>query len=134
MQKKKRARTRRLTSKNGTSPLQSKLISELTKKIEKLNEWRRRLSVLLKYGKRATTTTSLDELLMLLVEEAKVVLNAERATVFLVDKKNQLLWSKVALGTEPIRIPLERGIAGSVAMTGQLLNIKDVYKDSRFNP
>lgn len=114
--------------------MKKKKSSPLEKKVKRLNEWRRRLSVLLKYGKKATTTTSLDELLMLLVDEAKVVLNAERATVFIVDKKNKTLWSRVASGTETIRIPLDRGIAGHVATTGQLLNIKDVYKDPRFNP
>jgi hypothetical protein len=27
-----------------------------------------------------------------------------------------------------------RGIAGHVATTGEVVNIKDVYEDSRFNP
>ena len=108
--------------------------STLEKRLEKLSEWRRRLSLLLRYGKQAATTTNLDDLLALLVEESKEVLNAERATVFLVDRKSKELWSKVASGTETIRIPLDKGIAGSVASTGTLLNIKDVYKDPRFNP
>ncbi len=110
------------------------LVTELTNKVQRLSEWRRRLSVLLKYGKRAVTTTTVDELLQLLVEESKTVLNAERATVFLVDKKKNELWSRVASGTETIRVPLGKGIAGAVAVSGQLLNIKDVYKDTRFNP
>jgi signal transduction protein with GAF and PtsI domain len=109
-------------------------IQSLQKKIKELNEWKRRLSVLLKFGKRASATRSVDDLLMLLVEEAKSVLSAERATVFLVDKKERVLWSKVALGTETIRVPLDRGIAGSVASSGLLQNIPDAYKDPRFNP
>ncbi len=103
-------------------------------KIERLDKWRKRLSTLLKYAKRASTTTNLDELLQLLVEESKTVLNAERATVFLVDRKKNELWSKVASGTETIRIPLDKGIAGAVAISGQMLNIKNVYRDTRFNP
>ena len=103
-------------------------------KIERLDKWRRRLSTLLKYGKRASTTTNLDELLQLLIEESKTVLNAERATVFLVDRKKSELWSKVASGTPTIRIPIDKGIAGAVAISGHVLNIKDVYKDKRFNP
>ncbi|MCG3203537.1 MAG: hypothetical protein KCHDKBKB_00207 [Elusimicrobia bacterium] len=103
-------------------------------KIDRLNKWRRRLSLLLKYAKKASTTTNLDELLQLLVEESKVVLNAERATVFLVDRKKNELWSKVASGTETIRIPIDKGIAGAVATSGHMLNIKDVYRDNRFNP
>lgn len=102
--------------------------------IDRLNKWRQRLNTLLKFAKKASTTTNLDELLQLLVDESKMVLNAERATVFLVDKKKNELWSKVASGTQTIRIPLNKGIAGAVATSGQHLNIKDVYKDSRFNP
>jgi hypothetical protein len=55
-------------------------------KLVRLDIWRKRLSTLLKYAKKASTTTNLDELLQLLVEESKSVLNAERATVFLVDR------------------------------------------------
>jgi len=106
----------------------------LQNKIKRLNFWKNRLSILLEYGQRAATMTDLDELLVILVEEAKTVLNADRATVFLVDKKKRTLWSKVAIGTETIRIPMDKGIAGSVVGTGRLLNIKEVYKDPRFNP
>ncbi len=102
--------------------------------LERLSKWRRRLNALLKFAKKASTTTNFDDLLQLLVDESKVVLNAERATVFVVDRKKNELWSKVASGTETIRIPLGKGIAGAVAITGQMLNIKDVYKDQRFNP
>lgn len=117
-----------------THGLKSRSKTSTQIKIERLNKWRRRLSTLLKYAKQASTTTNLDELLQLLVEESKTVLNAERATVFLVDRKKNELWSKVASGTQTIRIPLDKGIAGAVATSGHLLNIKDVYKDPRFNP
>ncbi|OVE76747.1 hypothetical protein BVX98_04870 [bacterium F11] len=76
----------------------------------------------------------MDQLLNLIVEEAKTVLKAERATVFLIDKERKELWSKAALGAHKIRIPLDKGISGAVASSGKLLNIRDVYKDPRFNP
>lgn len=110
------------------------VVEDLYKKIDRLSEWRRRLSVLLKFGKKAVATTNLDDLLQLLIDESKMVLNAERATVFLVDKHQNELWSKVASGTQTIRVPLGKGIAGAVATSGKLLNIADVYKDPRFNP
>jgi len=109
-------------------------IKFLTRKVESLKEWQRRLSILLKFTKEASTTTNLDSLLVLMVEEAKTVLMAERATVFLVDKQKKELWSKVALGAQPIRVPSDRGIVGAVYTTGKLLNIADVYQDPRFNP
>lgn len=90
--------------------------------------------LLLEFGKRSTAETNLDQLLLLLVEEAKQLLDAERATVFLIDKKRRELWSKVALGTDVIRVPLDKGIAGTVATMGKALNIADAYRDGRFNP
>ncbi len=127
--KKTRLKKSSRPSKNGAGKLHA-----LEQKIKDLNEWRRRLSVLLKYGKRASATTNLDDLLALLVDEAKAVLNAERATVFIFDKKEKILWSRVASGTQTIRVPMNKGIVGSVCLTGSLENIKDAYKDSRFNP
>ena len=36
-------------------------------------------------------------------------------------------------GAVEIRIPMTSGLAGAVATTGEPLNIRDAYKDSRFN-
>jgi ribosomal protein L31E len=45
-----------------------------------------------------------------------VLLNCERATVFIVDLVNEELWSKISKGTDKkIKIPLSKGIAGFVA-------------------
>ena len=77
----------------------------------------------------------LDRLLPLIVSTARKVVEADRCSLFLVDKDENQLWSKVAqgVGTTEIRIPLNRGIAGAVAMSGQAVNIVDAYKDERFN-
>ncbi len=120
--------------KRPTRGFSSRSSAKYSNQVESLKKWRRRLSILLKYAKKASTTTNVDELLQLLVDESKEALDAERATVFLVDRKKNELWSKVASGTQTIRVPLGIGIAGAVAFTGEALNIKDVYKDARFNP
>ncbi|MBP0020952.1 MAG: ATP-binding cassette domain-containing protein [Cyanobacteria bacterium SBLK] len=66
------------------------------------------------------------------------ILNAQQVTFFVVDRENQKLWSKNARGKDgeliSIEIPIDAGIAGSVAMTGKSVNIPDPYNDSRFNP
>ena len=52
----------------------------------------------------------------------------------MIDELNGELWSKAAKGTsDTIRIPLSTGIAGHVAMSGELVNIQEAYTDSRFN-
>ncbi len=50
-------------------------------------------------------------------------------------KKKNELWSKVALGmnTKEIRFDSSLGLAGHVATTGETVNIKEAYKDKRFN-
>jgi adenylate cyclase len=79
---------------------------------------------------------SIEEFIDRTVLIASKVMNAERATLFLIDAVAGQLWSKVAEGEESreIRIPMGSGIAGWVAQHNQLLNIKDAYADSRFNP
>ncbi|MEM9540123.1 MAG: ATP-binding cassette domain-containing protein [Cyanobacteria bacterium P01_E01_bin.42] len=66
------------------------------------------------------------------------ILNAEQVTFFIVDRENRKLWSKNARGKGgeliSIEIPINAGIAGSVATTGKSVNIPDPYNDPRFNP
>ncbi len=77
----------------------------------------------------------LDRLLPLIVSTARKVVEADRCSLFLVDREANQLWSKVAqgVGTTEIRIPLNRGIAGAVAMSGVAVNIPDAYQDERFH-
>ena len=63
-----------------------------------------------------------------------ILLNAERASLFLVEGDELVL--KVAENLEEmgeIRIPLGSGIAGAVAQSGDTIRIEDAYADSRFN-
>ena len=66
------------------------------------------------------------------------ILNAQQVTFFVVDRDNQKLWSKNARGKGgeliSIEIPIDAGIAGSVATTKKSVNIPDPYNDPRFNP
>lgn len=92
-------------------------------------------TAILKVARTLSAETNIDKLLQIVVEEVKKVLNADRCTVFLLDEDKEMLCSKVALGldSKEIRIPINTGIAGYVATTGKTINIKDAYKDSRFN-
>jgi putative ABC transport system ATP-binding protein len=65
------------------------------------------------------------------------ILEADRVSLFLVDRERGELWSKVAQsdGGKPleIRVPLGAGIVGHVATTGATLNIPDAYAEPLFN-
>jgi adenylate cyclase len=69
------------------------------------------------------------------VRSASQVMQAERASLFLVDPLTGDLWSKVAQGEESheIRIPAGTGIAGWAAQHDQWINIPDAYADPRFD-
>jgi adenylate cyclase len=79
---------------------------------------------------------TIEELLVKNVTMASKIMEAERASLFLVDKSAGQLWSRVAEGSgmREIRIPIDKGIAGWVAQNKTILNIEDAYSDDRFNP
>ncbi|HXH10515.1 MAG TPA: sigma-54-dependent Fis family transcriptional regulator [Alphaproteobacteria bacterium] len=93
-----------------------------------------RLSALLYLSQRLNAERDLATLLDLMAREVARLLDAERASVFLLDRSSGELWSLVALGSEPLRFDARRGIAGSVVQTGATLNVADVQQDPRFYP
>ena len=84
--------------------------------------------------KRIAEKLELDDLFMEAMKNASDLMNADRATLWLIDHVNNELWSKVALGIPTIRVPLGVGIVGWVTTHKKTLNIPDAYKDTRFNP
>lgn len=80
------------------------------------------------------STVKIDDLLTSIVNVACDLTDADRGTLYLVDKEKGELWSKIALGTEPkeIRLKIGEGIAGTVARTKKIENIKDVTTHPMF--
>jgi len=97
---------------------------------------RRDLDMLLDVTRRLMTVTDLDALLRLIAEATVAMVDAERATIYIVDRDKKEFWSRVATGTGvgEIRFPLGVGIAGTVAETGETISIPDAYADERFSP
>ena len=95
-----------------------------------------RLTRLIKVGTAISSELDLDALLQTISQTTSHLLQAERSTVFIVDRARNELWSQVAEGLDrhEIRVPLGAGIAGSVASTGLPIRISDAYTDPRFNP
>ena len=94
------------------------------------------LIALVKIGQAVAAEKNIDTLIKTIAEETKIALNADRCTVFLYDKENNELYSKVATGLDDfkeLRIPADKGLAGHVVQTGETINIKDAYTDKRFN-
>lgn len=107
--------------------------SQVLRKLKIYQEEHQRLTVLFNITRNISTELKLDNLLLIIMDEVKKALRADRCTVFLLDNEKKELWSKVAHGERDIRFPCNLGIAGYVATTGDVLNIPDAYADPRFN-
>jgi sigma-B regulation protein RsbU (phosphoserine phosphatase) len=94
------------------------------------------LSLLFEATRMLNSTLDLPELLELILKIARTEVKAERGTVFLADSKRKELWSIAASGLDhqEIRIPFGKGIAGQVAVSGEVVNTDDAYTLESFDP
>jgi len=81
------------------------------------------------------SNVKIDDVLKNIVDVSVSICEADRGTLYLVDKSKNELWSKVLKGNEPKRITLKigDGFAGWAAANKEIVNIKDASTDSRFN-
>jgi adenylate cyclase len=102
---------------------------------EELRKRMQTSEILLNVMRAVSSELEIDHLLQKIVAKTSEVMNADRCTLFLVDRKTGGLWSKVAQGADvnEIRVPRGMGIAGHVGLTGETVNIPDAYNDPRFN-
>ncbi len=101
--------------------------------MSQLHENPQDLQQVLEVTRAMAATTDLDELLALLVDKSLSLLQAERASVFLYDRQNDELVSRIATGVDEIRVPANQGISGATIQSGRTLLIPDAYQDPRFN-
>jgi adenylate cyclase len=91
---------------------------------------------------RATTTLGqsldLETTLQSVMDQARDLMQADRSTLFLLNRETNELWTNITKADGKtmmkLRIPANRGIVGYVASTGEILNIIDAYDDPRFDP
>jgi HD-GYP domain-containing protein (c-di-GMP phosphodiesterase class II) len=94
-----------------------------------------KLAIIADFGYQIAHEKRLDKLVELLAEQVRVILDADRCSVFIVDKNEQELWSKVAQDVDGrvLYFPISQGVVGYVARTGQTCNVIDAYNDPNFN-
>jgi Nif-specific regulatory protein len=98
------------------------------------NRLQERLGAILTICQQMNSATDVGVLLDVVVREAAALLEADRASIFLLDATRTELQSKVALGSERvIRFEARKGIAGAALASGQIINVPDAYQDPRFN-
>jgi signal transduction histidine kinase/putative methionine-R-sulfoxide reductase with GAF domain len=80
------------------------------------------------------TTLDLDQLLELILKKITEILEADRATLYLLDEHRGRLLSRIMIGDQArsIELPIGEGIAGYVAKVGRTVRVRDAYRDKRF--
>src|SRR5437899_4603638 len=95
----------------------------------------RRLQTLLDAARLLNSTLELKELTQIILDVVRAEVPVNRISVFVVDRGRNVLHSLVAQEVEgfEITLPVGTGIAGTVAATGEILDIPDAYADLRFD-
>lgn len=113
-----------------------RLILESSKSFYRTAQKQRAASALMSaVNSLSKASLDLEDTLKQVMDEAKILMNADRSTLWLIDEEKDQLWTKVQLadGTlRELRIPRTAGFAGMVAQSGEPLLIPfDVYEDER---
>lgn len=129
--------------------IESNRRGELTRQVARMNEgefteilakvtdeFHRFLEVFEMIDSEAFEST-LEQVIEAFTLKVGALLEADRTTLFLLDKKTGELWSKVAQGDDKrpieIRVPGHAGIVGRVLATASPMNVPDAYAEPLFN-
>ena len=84
-----------------------------------------RLEAILEIANQWNRTREVEPLLVEMAEAATRLLDADRASIFVWDRRNHTLVGRPALGVEggELRIPDDRGVVGQVVQSGQPLRV-----------
>ncbi|TNF30692.1 MAG: GAF domain-containing sensor histidine kinase [Deltaproteobacteria bacterium] len=76
-----------------------------------------------------------DRMLAEIIKRTTALMGADRATLFILSDDHDTMWSKSTHGGEikTIELKVGQGIAGWVARYKRQVNVKDAYKDARFD-
>ena len=94
-----------------------------------------RLKTIVEASKLINSSIEADTLFTSILAVATQELDVERGTVYFVDEQRNEIWSKVAdgLAVREIRLPIGKGLAGTVAASGEAVILHDAYADPRFD-
>ena len=91
------------------------------------------LELIFGYIEKVSKERTLDNVLLLLADLGRELIDADRCTVWLRDEEAQELYTRVAHGVDELRVPEGAGLVGYAVQTGEDVIINDPYSDPRFN-
>jgi signal transduction histidine kinase len=94
----------------------------------------RRLERLLEASRLLNSTLEVHELMEIAFRIVRDEIPVDRCTLFVIDRRRNLLRSFIAQRVDhfEISLPIGQGLAGTVAATGDVLDTADAYDDARF--
>jgi adenylate cyclase len=108
-----------------------RLILESSQAFYSAAQKQRAADALMKAAMSLGQSLDLETTLKKVMEEAKLLMNADRSTLWLIDRDRDDLWTQIVNHrgvTKELRVPMGVGFAGRVATTGEVLNIPfDLY-------
>ncbi len=109
-----------------------RLILESSRSFYVATQKQRAAAALMKAIKSLSQSSlDLEDTLKRVMDEAKELMNADRSTLWLIDRDRHELWTKITQDdglTKELRVPIGKGFAGKVAASGKTLNIPfDLY-------
>ncbi|UCF63349.1 MAG: SpoIIE family protein phosphatase [bacterium] len=114
------------------------LLKENREASEKTQAFFEEISSLLEISHALESGEDIQKLLESIIQTCMSIMNAESASLMLLDEEKNELEFKVALGpkgkeVKPLRLPIGKGIAGWVAKESKPLLIPNAYEDERFD-
>lgn len=97
-----------------------------------MNKYEENREDIVEFGRELMNVDDISDILALISEKAKSLLAAKRCSIFVVDKDNDTLWTKLSDGIEMIVIPLDSGIVGDTYKTKKPQIVNSPYDDERF--
>lgn len=94
-----------------------------------------KLSSILEVAKTLTVERDLGRILETIFHEAVAVVEADRCSLFLIDRKSGVLRAAVTHGFDPgsgLELEPGQGIAGATVAERRIINLADAYEDPRF--
>ncbi|OHS92678.1 3'5'-cyclic nucleotide phosphodiesterase family protein [Tritrichomonas foetus] len=112
----------------------SELIEKNHRALKDSLHQQKRLGSLLEVAEALSGQLRMDVLIPNIMSKACDLVKADRCSLFMVNESRDKLVTSFQGGlANSIEIPITAGIVGYTATTGEILNIKDAYEDSRFN-
>ncbi len=84
------------------------------------------------FGKELLHKPLPEEGLPIIASYAVELLNSDRCSVFVYDKKKNSLWTQISDGVDKIEIDADKGLAGSALHSKEAIIVNSPYEDRRF--